>query len=86
MDVSMIPIGAYEPKWFMSPIHVSPDQSVQLHKDVKSQQSIAMHFGTFPLADEGQGKAEEDLILALDEAEIPQSKFLIPEEGEPMRF
>ncbi|WP_258098411.1 MBL fold metallo-hydrolase [Marinoscillum pacificum] len=86
MDVSMIPIGAYEPKWFMSPIHVSPDQSVMVHKDVKSKQSIAMHFGTFPLADEGQGKAEEDLILALDSAGIPQSEFLIPEEGEPMKL
>lgn len=86
MDVSLIPIGAYEPKWFMSPIHVSPDQSVSIHKDVKSRQSIAMHFGTFPLADEGQGKAEEDLILALDAQNIPQSEFLIPEEGQPMSF
>lgn len=86
MDVSLIPIGAYEPKWFMSPIHVSPSQSVQIHKDVASKHSIAMHFGTFPLADEGQGKAEEELIFSLEEAEVPQSEFIIPEEGQPMRF
>lgn len=86
MDVSLIPIGAYQPKWFMSPIHVSPDQAIQIHRDVKSKKSIAMHFGTFPLADEGQGKAEEDLILGLEKSGIEQKQFVIPEEGEPISF
>lgn len=81
MDVSLIPIGAYAPEWFMSPIHVNPKQAVQIHKDVKSKQSIAMHFGTFPLADEGQGKAESELILELDRQNIPQKDFILPEEG-----
>ena len=58
MDVSLIPIGAYLPTWFMSPIHISPPEAVKVHQDVKSKVSIGMHFGTFPLADEGQGKAE----------------------------
>lgn len=86
MNVSIIPIGAYLPEWFMSPIHISPAQAVQVHKDVKSAQSIAMHFGTFPLADEGQGKAEEDLILALDRLNVSQKEFLIPEEGVALKF
>jgi len=86
MDISLIPIGAYEPKWFMSPIHVSPAQAIQIHKDVNSQQSVAMHFGTFTLADEGQGKAEEDLILELDKQGISQEKFIIPSEGTPIKF
>lgn len=86
MDVSLIPIGAYVPEWFMSPIHVNPTQAIQIHKDVNSKQSIAMHFGTFPLADEGQGKAEEDLILALDKQSIPQKTFIIPSEGIPIKF
>lgn len=86
MDVSLIPIGAYLPNWFMSPIHMSPLEAVKVHKDVKSKQSIATHFGTFPLADEGQGKAEEDLILALDQMGVPQKKFLIPQEGEPIKL
>lgn len=86
MDVSLIPIGAYQPKWFMSPIHISPEESVRVHRDVKSKQSIATHFGTFPLADEGQGKAEEDLILALQDQQIPQKEFIIPEEGVAMQL
>ena len=86
VDVSLIPIGAYLPKWFMSPIHISPAEAVKVHQDVKSAVSVGMHFGTFPLADEGQGKAEEDLILALEAAGVKQGAFIIPEEGKAMRF
>lgn len=86
MDVSMIPIGAYLPRWFMSPIHISPDQSVQVHQDVRSVQSIAMHFGTFPLADEGQGKAESDLLQAMSQQGISPEAFIIPDEGMPIHF
>lgn len=86
MHVSLIPIGAYIPRWFMAPIHMSPDLSIQAHMDVQSQHSIAMHFGTFPLADEGQGVAEDDLQSALSEKEISPDEFIIPEEGTPMTF
>lgn len=86
MEVSLIPIGAYVPQWFMSPIHISPKEAVQVHLDVKSKQSIAMHFGTFPLADEGQGRAEEDLILALDSLEVPQKNFIVPQEGVALKY
>jgi L-ascorbate metabolism protein UlaG (beta-lactamase superfamily) len=50
---SIIPIGAYEPRWFMSPIHMNPEEAVKVHQDLNSQQSIAGHFGTFQLTDEG---------------------------------
>lgn len=86
MDVSLIPIGAYLPKWFMSPIHVSPEEAIKIHQDVESKQSVAMHFGTFPLADDGMGRAEEDLLLALEKSKIKQDKFLIPSEGVPLTF
>ncbi|CAN0274116.1 unnamed protein product, partial [Chrysoparadoxa australica] len=86
MDISLIPIGAYLPKWFMSPIHVSPDESLMIHRDVKSKQSIAMHFGTFPLADDGMGRAEKDLKLAIEKAVVPPEDFLIPDEGVPLEF
>lgn len=85
-DLSMIPIGAFEPEWFMSPIHISPSEAVRVHKDVKSKQTLAMHFGTFALADEGQGAAEEQLLLALQDAGVDQQAFLIPLEGEPFHL
>ncbi|GMH87551.1 hypothetical protein TL16_g10894 [Triparma laevis f. inornata] len=51
-DVSAIPIGAYHPRWFMAPAHTDPKSAVDIHRDVKSKTSIAIHWGTFPLADE----------------------------------
>ncbi len=86
MDISLIPIGAYLPRWFMSPIHVAPEESVKIHEDVKSKQSIAMHFGTFPLADDGMGRAEADLLKVISSSKIETNKFLVPDEGVPMEF
>lgn len=43
-DLSMIPIGAYSPRFFMSPIHLSPEDAVEVHKETKSKKSIGMHW------------------------------------------
>ncbi len=51
-DVSLIPIGAYEPRFMMEPQHVDPEQAVQIHIDVRSDKSIGIHWGTFALANE----------------------------------
>jgi L-ascorbate metabolism protein UlaG (beta-lactamase superfamily) len=80
-DLAMIPIGAYKPRWFMSPVHVSPEEAVQAHIDVKSRLSIGMHFGTFSLADDGQFEPEEDLRKALSERDIADSVFVTLKEG-----
>ena len=51
--LALLPIGAYEPRWFMSPIHMAPDEAVRAHRILAAQTSIAIHHGTFQLADEG---------------------------------
>ena len=51
-DLSLIPIGAYHPRWFLSPQHVDPEQAVQIHTDVRSKKSLAIHWGTFALGKE----------------------------------
>lgn len=81
MHTSMIPIGAYKPRWFMAPIHMSPEEAVLAHRDVQSQQSIAMHFGTFPMADDGMFEAAEDLKIARKNYEITEEQFNILPEG-----
>ena len=81
LDLTIIPIGAYKPNWFMSPIHTNPSEAVKIHIDLKSKQSVATHFGTFALADEGEGEAGKDLKIALAKNKILNHKFIIPDEG-----
>jgi L-ascorbate metabolism protein UlaG (beta-lactamase superfamily) len=81
INLSIIPIGAYKPNWFMTRIHTTPSEAAQIHLDLKSKQSVATHFGTFALADEAQGEAGRDLLKALFNKKITNEKFIIPEEG-----
>lgn len=53
IDMALIPIGAYEPRWFMNVVHMNPADAVQAHIDCGSRRSIGMHFGTFQLTTEG---------------------------------
>lgn len=80
-QLSIIPIGAFKPTWFMSPIHCSPEQAVQIHIDLQSGQSIASHFGTFPLADDGQQEPIQLLQESLKLRNIDLSKFIVLQEG-----
>lgn len=50
--VALLPIGAYEPRWFMSPIHMGPDEALKAHQILGAKVSIPIHYGTFQLADE----------------------------------
>jgi L-ascorbate metabolism protein UlaG (beta-lactamase superfamily) len=63
-DLAMIPIGAYEPRWFMKDAHMNPAEAVQVHREVGARRSVAMHWGTFHLTDEGR----EDPVRALEAA------------------
>lgn len=78
---SIIPIGAYKPRWFMESIHLSPKEAIQVHRDLQSEQSFAMHFGTFPLADDGMFEATNELKNELRGDPILQQEFRIPIEG-----
>ena len=51
-DLSLLPIGAYDPQYFMKINHMTPEEAFTAHKDLNSTFSIGMHFGTFPFTDE----------------------------------
>jgi L-ascorbate metabolism protein UlaG (beta-lactamase superfamily) len=61
--LALLPIGAYEPRWFMSAVHMNPEEAVQAHLDLGGPESIGMHFGTFQLTNEGI----DEPLRALDE-------------------
>jgi L-ascorbate metabolism protein UlaG (beta-lactamase superfamily) len=64
-DLALIPIGAYEPRWFMSSAHMNPAEAVLVHREVGAWRSLAMHWGTFQLTDEGREEPLRDLAKAL---------------------
>jgi len=56
IDWAMLPIGAYEPRWFMQPQHMNPDDAAQAFEWLGAQTFCAMHWGTFKLTDEPTGE------------------------------
>ncbi len=81
MDLALIPIGAYEPRWFMQAMHVNPEEAVQIHQDVKARQSVAMHWGTFRLTLEPMDEPPKRLAAALGAAAIPRERFFVMQHG-----
>ena len=71
MRLAVLPIGAYLPEWFMAPVHMSPREAVQAALDLKATLAVPMHFGTSPLADDGETEAVEALQQALTEKPAP---------------
>lgn len=84
IDFSLIPIGAYEPRWFMKDMHVNPDDAVLAHKDLKSKHSIGMHYGTWQLTDEKIDQPIIDLEIAKKKYQVDNFSTLF--EGETKIF
>ncbi len=63
--IALLPIGAYKPEWFMGPVHMSPAQAVEAHRILAPERSLAIHWGTFQLADDGWDEPVHDLHQAL---------------------
>jgi L-ascorbate metabolism protein UlaG (beta-lactamase superfamily) len=82
IDLALLPIGAYEPRWFMRDIHMNPEEAVMAHADLEAERSIGMHFGTFQLTLEGIDDPVESLAAARRQRGIAPDAFLAPEFGQ----
>ncbi|HZH02489.1 MAG TPA: MBL fold metallo-hydrolase, partial [Myxococcaceae bacterium] len=80
--LAVLPIGAYKPEWFMSPVHVSPAEAVKAHRELGAFRSVAVHFGTFALADDGQEEPVVALRESLQAARVPEENFWVLGFGE----
>jgi len=80
-DLAAIPIGAYEPRWFMKSHHLSPEEAIMVHRDIRSKKSIAIHWGTFVLTDEPLDEPPKRLEAARTNMGIPDNEFLILQHG-----
>lgn len=79
-DWAAIPIGAYEPRWFMRAAHISPEEAAQIFVDLKTRRAVASHWGTFQLTDEPMDEPPEKLRAAVRAAGVEH--FHIFQHGE----
>ncbi len=84
--LSFLPIGAYEPRWFMKGQHMNPNDAVKAHLDLESHQSIAIHHGTIQLTDEAVEAPLEDLATALEHNGVDPERFHVLECGQSRKY
>jgi N-acyl-phosphatidylethanolamine-hydrolysing phospholipase D len=84
LQISIIPIGAYRPRWFMNPVHVDPPEAIRILGDTHSERAIACHWGTFKLSDEPLGEPPVYLRKTMRENGIDEGKFIIMKFGETL--
>jgi L-ascorbate metabolism protein UlaG (beta-lactamase superfamily) len=82
MDLALLPIGAYEPRWFMRDQHMNPDDAVRAHVELEAQISIGTHFGCFALTDEGIDDPVVELAAARQAHGVSAEAFQLLETGE----
>ncbi len=80
--LAILPIGAYEPRWFMREQHMNPQESVKAFLDLGAELALAHHHGTFQLTDEAIDAPERALIEARATARIAPERFRVLRPGE----
>jgi L-ascorbate metabolism protein UlaG (beta-lactamase superfamily) len=80
--LAMLPIGAYEPRWFMREQHMNPAESVQAFIDCGAELALGHHYGTFQLTDEAIDAPPAALADSLGKAGIPPGRFRALRPGE----
>lgn len=84
IDWALLPIGAYEPRWFMGPQHMSPEDAVEAFGLLGARNFVAMHWGTFPLTDEPLDEPPRLLRRVYAEAGLPARRLHVPALGETL--
>ncbi|MBT3181715.1 MAG: MBL fold metallo-hydrolase [Deltaproteobacteria bacterium] len=82
IKLAILPIGAYEPRWFMKSRHMNPEEAVQAFEDLKAEHMIPTHYGTFRLSCESPGAPAKRLGTILDQRSKLKSKVHILKPGE----
>ncbi|HUE77513.1 MAG TPA: MBL fold metallo-hydrolase [Longimicrobiales bacterium] len=86
-DVLLLPIGAYEPRWFMAAAHMNPEEAAQAYADLGGRGAcIGMHWGTFPLTDEDPLEPPARMRTAWSALGLPASDLYLPPHGKTLRL
>ncbi len=82
IDWALMPIGAYEPRWFMEPQHVNPEEALEGFRQLGARNFVAMHWGTFRLTDEPQSEPPEKIRQLWAQAGLPEDRLWLLDVGE----
>ncbi len=85
-DLALLPIGAYEPRWFMKNQHVNVPEALKIHADVGAKRSLGVHWGTFTLTDEPLDEPPRVLAELRAQAGLPEDAFFTLAIGQTRRF
>jgi L-ascorbate metabolism protein UlaG (beta-lactamase superfamily) len=85
-SLALLPVGAYEPRWFMRAVHMNPAEAVCAHRDLGARRSLGMHFGTVQLTNEGIDAPVRDLAQARAAAGVGEDEFGVLDFGETRVF
>lgn len=77
----MIPIGAYQPRFIMKPMHMNPEEAVRAFVDARCERAVGMHWGTFPLTGEPMGEPALRLKVETMRIGLPPDAFTTGEIG-----
>lgn len=83
-DIALLPIGAYEPRWFMKPAHMNPEEAVQTFVDLGAREFVGMHWGTFHLTDEPMLEPPERTRREWLRRGLPEDRLHIPRHGQTL--
>lgn len=85
IHVALMPIGAYEPEWFMTSQHTTPEEALQAFLDVGAEMMIPMHYGTFRLADDTAREALDRMEAERVRLKIEEQRIRVMLHGETLR-
>jgi L-ascorbate metabolism protein UlaG (beta-lactamase superfamily) len=83
LDYAMLGIGAFQPEWFMQPVHMSPTEAIQAFHDSGAKHMIPMHHGTLDLSDEPAGLPMRLISQSHAEGKI-NGQLILPKIGETL--
>ncbi|QLG38473.1 MULTISPECIES: MBL fold metallo-hydrolase [unclassified Paenibacillus] len=86
IGVTLMPIGAYEPEWFMTSQHVTPEEALQGFVETGSQLMVPMHYGTFKLADDTPKEALDRMEVERERLGISAERIRVLGHGETLRI
>jgi len=82
IDWALLPIGAYEPRWFMEPQHMNPEDAGQAFEKLGARRLVAMHWGTFKLTDEPLGEPPARIVRYFEERGLDPERLWLLDVGE----